>query len=107
VSRRGRLGFYKEGEPPFGQAWAAWEQRWQALLCDPERTVGAIRLCHLGCGYRQWLVVSAPSAASSGPTTGRTTGICNPFRRRDGQQVSCSRWSLGWLHQAAARLGRP
>ncbi|MFD0327210.1 hypothetical protein ACFQZC_00895 [Streptacidiphilus monticola] len=30
-----------------------------------------------------------------------------PFRRRDGQQVSCSRWSLGWLHQAAARLGRP
>src|SRR5262249_19936976 len=40
--------------------YEAWESRMEALLWHPDRTVGAICLCHEGCAYRDWLVVSEP-----------------------------------------------
>jgi SMI1 / KNR4 family (SUKH-1) len=38
----------------------AWDARMEALLWHPDRTAGAICLCHEGCALRDWLVVTGP-----------------------------------------------
>jgi hypothetical protein len=44
----------------FDARYQAWDKRLEDLLWNPDRTVGAICLCHEGCAYRYWLVVSGP-----------------------------------------------
>ncbi|MFI0966773.1 hypothetical protein ACH4S8_36140 [Streptomyces sp. NPDC021080] len=49
-----------EGIEDFDQAYEAWGEKWDPVMRNPERTVGAVVLCHAGCAYRRWLVVSGP-----------------------------------------------
>ena len=36
----------------YRDAYEAWDKRWENLLWNPDRTAGAICLCHEGCAYR-------------------------------------------------------
>lgn len=42
----------------FDEAYEAWDERWGAVMFDPERTVGAIVISHRGCALRDWLVIT-------------------------------------------------
>ncbi|MGW2016791.1 hypothetical protein [Streptomyces sp. NPDC001927] len=41
----------------FDDAIEAWEERWDAVMFAPERAVGVIVICHLGCAQQEWLII--------------------------------------------------
>lgn len=47
---------------------AYWEQR-DEVVCRPEHSTGLLYLCHLGCAYREALVVTGPREARCGLMT--------------------------------------
>src|SRR5690349_7191298 len=48
----------------FDARYQAWDKRLEDLLWNPDRTVWAVCLCHEGCAYRYWLVVSGSQRGS-------------------------------------------
>ncbi|MFD9823291.1 SMI1/KNR4 family protein [Streptomyces violascens] len=42
----------------FDTAIEEWDEQWGLLMFAPERTAGAIVICHQGCAQREWLVIS-------------------------------------------------
>ncbi|MFC6506612.1 SMI1/KNR4 family protein [Streptomyces plicatus] len=44
----------------FDESMEAWEERWDAVMFHPDRTVGAVVISHRGCALRDWLVISGP-----------------------------------------------
>lgn len=82
----------------YAARYQAWDERLEDLLWNPDRTVGAICLCHEGCAYRYWLAVS-------GPERGR---IWSDQRaaERDLQPTGTTfgDWYLDWLVKQEAAL---
>ncbi|MFF0560725.1 SMI1/KNR4 family protein [Streptomyces sp. NPDC004266] len=84
----------------FDDAIEAWDERWDAVMFAPERTVGAIVICHLGCAQREWLI-------TSGRHRGTIWSDCRvddvdlaPLLGRDGKPVTFAQWYLDWLRHA-------
>ncbi|WP_225804552.1 SMI1/KNR4 family protein [Streptomyces sp. NK15101] len=84
----------------FDDAIEAWDERWNAVMFAPERTVGAIVICHLGCAQREWLVIS-------GSHRGTVWSDCRvddvglaPLLGPDGKPVTFAQWYLDWLRHA-------
>jgi hypothetical protein len=85
----------------FDEAWQGWEERWGALLWNPERTVGAIVLCHLGCAIRVWLVVSGPERGHLW-IDDRACGVdLAPLLGPQQEPVTFASWYRGWLDEAS------
>ncbi|MET9099378.1 SMI1/KNR4 family protein [Streptomyces antibioticus] len=84
----------------FDEEYEAWEERWyEGPLFAPERTAGAIPICHLGCAQREWLVV-----------TGVHRGTVWSDPRADDTDLeplgmTFADWYLGWLERAEAQTG--
>ncbi|MEU7419914.1 SMI1/KNR4 family protein [Streptomyces antibioticus] len=84
----------------FDDAYEAWEERWyEGPLFAPERTAGAIPICHLGCAQREWLVV-----------TGVHRGTVWSDPRADDLDLeplhtTFADWYLDWLEKAETETG--
>ncbi|WP_324789612.1 SMI1/KNR4 family protein [Streptomyces sp. H51] len=83
----------------FDEAMEAWDERWSAVLFAPERTAGAVAICHLGCAQREWLIVS-------GTRRGTIWSDCRvddvdlaPLLDEDGTPLTFARWYLRWLEE--------
>jgi hypothetical protein len=50
----------EDPDADYDALYEAWTEKVVDVLWRPDRTVGAICLCHEGCAYRDWLVVSGP-----------------------------------------------
>jgi len=95
----------------FDSAYAAWEQRCEPALFAPERTTGAVVICHLGCGIREFLVVSGPQRGTiwsdtrvdDEPAYNPELHDLTPLRADDGTPMTFARWYLAWLEQAEGR----
>jgi hypothetical protein len=88
----------------FDSAYEAWDERWAEVMWDPDRTVGAVVLCDLGCGRRQWLVVSGSEAGRIW-SDDRIDGVgLAPLLDEAGRPVTFARWYLDWLDRAEQQV---
>lgn len=80
--------------------YEAWDKRLDDLLWNPDRTAGAICLCHEGCGYRYWLVVSGPERGRIWSDQRAAEVDLEPIGATFGS------WYLDWLARQEAALRR-
>ncbi|GHJ96568.1 hypothetical protein SNE510_60870 [Streptomyces sp. NE5-10] len=84
----------------FDDAIEAWDERWDAVMFAPERTVGAIAICHLGCAQREWLIISGSHRGTIWSDCRVDDADLAPLLGRDGKPVTFAQWYLDWLRQA-------
>ncbi|MEU9333534.1 SMI1/KNR4 family protein [Streptomyces sp. NPDC048290] len=92
-------------EDAFDTAMEDWEERWAAVLLTPERTVGALVLCHLGCALRQWLVVSGVHRGTMWSDDRADDQDLAPLLDATGAPLTFARWYLDWLDAAERETG--
>lgn len=84
-------------------AEAHWEQR-QEIMIQSEYWIGLLYLCHLGCAYREALVVTGPARGQMwADDTADDTGV-RPLLDDDGAPLGFARWYRRWLDNAEAQL---
>jgi hypothetical protein len=81
-------------------AYQAWLDRYEEVLWRQQRTRGAICLCHEGCAYRDWLVVSGPYRGQIWDDERAGDVDLSPNRMADGTIRTFSAWYLTWLAKA-------
>jgi hypothetical protein len=92
----------EEGDPDpdadYDALYEEWNEKVVEALWHPDRTVGAICLCHEGCAYRNWLVVSGPDRGTiwADPRT--------DFQDLGPTGISFGTWYLDWLAAQEAAL---
>ena len=101
-ARRPAVGDFADSEK-YGRALHAWDAEGE-LLFD-QFTVGAICLCHKGCGTFDWLVVSGPERGTVWFDDRAADQGLTPLGKNSGR-VSFSEWYLGWLQAAEAKVNR-
>lgn len=84
----------------FDTAYEAWDERLAALLWTPERTAGAVAICHLGCAQREWLVVSGPHRGTVWSDCRVDDIDLEPLLDATGGPVTFAAWYLDWLTRA-------
>ncbi len=84
----------------FDDAMEAWDERWDAVMFAPERTAGAIVICHLGCARREWLIISGSHRGTIWSDDRADDVDLVPLLNDDGKPVTFARWYSDWLQQA-------
>ncbi|MFE9743236.1 SMI1/KNR4 family protein [Streptomyces sp. NPDC006477] len=84
----------------FDDAIEAWDERWDAVMFAPDRTVGAIVICHLGCAQREWLIISGSHRGTIWSDCRVDDVDLAPLLGHDGKPVTFAQWYLDWLRQA-------
>ncbi|PCG83126.1 SMI1/KNR4 family protein [Streptomyces sp. WZ.A104] len=84
----------------FDDAIEAWDERWEAVMFAPERTVGAIVISHLGCAQREWLIVSGRHRGTIWSDRRVDDADLVPLLDDDGMPVKFARWYTDWLETA-------
>lgn len=91
----------------YDDACEAWDNRLADLLWRPERTVGAICICHFGCALRAWLVVSGPERGTVWADKRADGRDLEPVSLHGRDRVDFGTWYLDWLDQAYSSKGAP
>ncbi|MER7631906.1 MULTISPECIES: SMI1/KNR4 family protein [Streptomyces rochei group] len=90
----------------FDESMEAWEERWDAVMFHPDRTVGAVVISHRGCALRDWLVISGPHRGTIWTDDRADEADLAPLRGDDGTPVTFARWYSDWLrHSERVVLG--
>ncbi|MFJ8882838.1 SMI1/KNR4 family protein [Streptomyces sp. NPDC102402] len=84
----------------FDAAFEAWDERWEAVMFAPERTVGALVISHLGCAQREWLIVSGTHLGTVWSDRRADDVDLVPLLDEDGTPMTFARWYTGWLEKA-------
>jgi len=84
----------------FDDAIEAWDERWGAVMFAPERTVGALVICHLGCAQREWLIISGAHRGTIWSDCRADDVDMSPLLDDDGTPVTFARWYIDWLENA-------
>ncbi|WP_406132542.1 hypothetical protein [Streptomyces zaomyceticus] len=85
----------------FDDAIEAWDERWDAVMFGPGRTVGAIVISHRGCALlREGPVISGVRAGTMWTDDRADEVDLAPLRHADGTAVTFARWYTGWPHHA-------
>jgi hypothetical protein len=93
-----RDGF--DSEELFNEGEDAYWQQHDAVVCAPEHTIGLLYLCHLGCAYREALVISGPARGQMWADDSADDSGFRPLHETDGTPTDFARWYRGWLKQA-------
>lgn len=88
----------------FNAAEDAYWQEHEAAVNRPEHTVGLLYLCHLGCAYREALVITGPARGQMWADDMAGDGGYRPLHDIDGTRLGFARWYRQWLDEATARL---
>ncbi|MGW0706020.1 SMI1/KNR4 family protein [Streptomyces sp. NPDC002643] len=88
----------------FDTAYEAWDGRLAEVLWAPERTAGAIALCHLGCAQREWLIVSGPHRGTIWSDPRVDEADLEPPLDAEGAPVTYAGWYLEWLTKAESAV---
>ncbi|MCP2363112.1 hypothetical protein HD597_010132 [Nonomuraea thailandensis] len=78
---------------------AYWERR-DAVVYDRRHRVGLLYLCHLGCAYREALVISGPARGQMWADDLAGDGGFRPLYGDDGERLGFARWYRRWLEAA-------
>ncbi|MFG2776166.1 SMI1/KNR4 family protein [Streptomyces sp. NPDC048350] len=87
----------------FDDAIEAWDERWDGVMFNPDRTVGAIVLSTRGCALRDWLVLTGPHRGTMWSDDRADEADLAPRLNDDGTPVTFAHWYTDWLHQAERR----
>jgi hypothetical protein len=82
---------------------AYWEQH-NELVFQPEHSTGLLYLCHLGCAYREALVVSGPARGQMWADDTPAIGGFRPLFDDDGAPLGFARWYRRCLDEAAGQV---
>jgi hypothetical protein len=102
-SRPREAAFGTEAE--YEAAHSAYLDRVVDVLWAPDRTAGAICLCHEGCDMRVWLVVSGAERGRMFSDLRCDDVDLAPIIGSDGQAVTFRQWYLKWLEKAETECG--
>ena len=61
---------------------------------------GAIPICHLGCAYRQWLVINGEQRGYVWCDERVDDKGVYPLRDEGGMQTTFADWYMTWLHKS-------
>ncbi len=95
-----------EADYPTDDAFAAAEEAYDELCraVELEYQPGLLYLCHLGCAYREALVVSGPARGQMWADDTAGDGPIHPLLEPSGERVGFARWYRRWLDAAEAEL---
>ena len=93
----------RDGSEESDRLWGAFEQRYY----NPAIFNGAIPICHLGCAYRQWLVVTGAEAGHVWCDDSADYGGLYPLSERGFARVTFYQWYRDWLDDALAKYEKP
>ena len=82
---------------------AYWLQH-EAVVFAPEHSIGLLYLCHLGCAYREALVITGPARGQMWADDTASDGGYRPLRGNDGNPIGFGRWYRAWLEKAEQHL---
>lgn len=80
--------------------WAAWDKIELDQYFNPAIMNGAIPICHLGWGLRQWLVVNGEQKGFIWDDFRGERGGIRPVRDESGRPMTFSGWYMTWLDNA-------
>jgi len=89
-----------DSEEKLNEAEDAYWEHHEAVVFAPEHTIGLLYLCHLGCAYREALVVSGPARGQMWADDTASDGGFRPLRESDGRPTGFARWYRRWLEEA-------
>ncbi|WP_374011061.1 SMI1/KNR4 family protein [Streptomyces ipomoeae] len=89
----------------FDTAYEAWDSRLADVLWAPERTAGAVAICHLGCAQREWLIISGPQRGRIWSDPRADEADLEPLVDDAGRPMTFGRWYLEWLGKAERAVG--
>jgi hypothetical protein len=89
-----------EDEEAYDKALEAFDERYW----NPANVHGAIPLCHEGCAYRDWLVVTGPEAGHMWHDARADQAGLWPIAIGRKKRVSFLEWYGNWLNEALAKL---
>ncbi|WP_042379431.1 SMI1/KNR4 family protein [Streptacidiphilus melanogenes] len=90
----------------FDTAIESWDERWEAVMFAPERTAGAIVICHHGCAQREWLILSGSRRGTMWSDRRSDDVDLKPLVDADGNPVTFARWFTDWLDKAEQTVQR-
>lgn len=82
---------------------AYWAMR-EEIVFRPEHCIGLLYLCHLGCAYREALVISGPAKGQMWADDTADDGGFHPLTDDDGTPLGFARWYRRWLEAAEAQV---
>jgi hypothetical protein len=84
----------REWEDEYCRRRDAWNKRyWNTANVN-----GAIPICHQGCAYRDWLIVTGPEAGNVWTDSRADHAGLFPAQQQDGGRVTFLQWYRSWLH---------
>lgn len=93
-----------DSEEAFNAAEDAYWLQHEAAVGRPEHSIGLLYLCHLGCAYREALVVSGPARGQMWADDVAGDGGYRPLQDDDGTPLGFGRWYRRWLDDSTARV---
>jgi hypothetical protein len=89
-------------QPPPGEedAYEDWLSRYDNVLWDGQRTRGAVCLCHEGCAYRDWLIITGPFRGQMWDDDRAGDIDLAPAKTENGSALTFERWYADWLTAA-------
>jgi hypothetical protein len=91
-------------EEEFTAAEDAYWERHDAVAYRPEHSIGLLYLCHLGCAYREALVITGPARGRMWADDMADDGGFRPLLDEDGQPLGFARWYRRWLDAAEEQV---
>lgn len=81
-------------------AYQDWLNRYESVLWNDQRTHGAVCLCHEGCAYRDWLIITGPHRGQMWDDDRAGDIDLAPGTAADGSALTFGRWYFNWLNDA-------
>jgi hypothetical protein len=102
-----------DSDDDFEEAMEAWQdseaaEKARDAYYDAAGTgKGSVPICHQGCGFVDWLVVTGPEAGNVWHSYAPDEGGVAPVGTPDRPRTRFSDWYLDWLHKCLVELGHP
>ena len=93
----------EDDEAEYEKALEAFDE----IYWNPDNVNGAIPLCHEGCAYRDWLVVTGREAGHMWHDARTNQAGLYPISIGKQKRVTFLQWYLHWLNEALAKLPKP
>ena len=94
----------REGDCEWEDEYERRLNAWAQVYWSPNNVNGAIPICHLGCAYRQWLVVSGPEAGRVWDDDRADRRGLKPLQQKGRKRVTFLQWYVDWLEEALQQL---
>ncbi len=89
-----------ESTEAFNAAEDAYWQQHDTLVYDARHSIGLLYLCHLGCAYREALVITGPARGQMWADNTADDGGYEPLHDDAGKPLGFAHWYRRWLDAA-------